>query len=73
VLQDEEGEGMSKLTIYMKSGNVIVQRGIKYWETKRNNQSGCLSEISVTYYWWSRRRIIFTSLVLEQIECIVQS
>jgi hypothetical protein len=64
---------MSKLTFYMKSGNVIIQRGVKTWKTTYDPRLDTLTGIEVTFHpWpWSRKRIIFSSLVLEQIECIV--
>lgn len=65
---------MSKLTFYMKSGNVIEQRGVKDWEL-RSDPSGGINYIKIEYrtgLFTSKRKLIITSLDLTQVEAIVQ-
>ena len=63
-----------KLTFYMKSGNVIEQRGVKDWEL-RSDPAGGINYISITYFkdlFLPRKRLIITSLDLTQVEAIVR-
>ena len=55
--------------IYMKSGNVIEQRHVKYVETQAINDE--LRYINIELYDEADRTIIMGALRLREIECVV--
>lgn len=61
-----------KLSLYMKSGNVIQVSGIKDWKIEyRGNE---VTSISIKYGWWKiGPRLVLGSLDLSQIEAMVKS
>lgn len=63
-----------KLTFYMKSGNVIEQRGVKDWSI-RGDASGGINYVSIKLRagpFAPKRKLIVTGLDLTQVEAIVQ-
>ena len=63
---------MARLTFYMKSGNVIVQRGVKDWEVK--SQGDGVTYIRVIYrkgLLAPKQKMVVAAMDLTQIEAIV--
>jgi len=64
-----------KLTIYMKSGNVITVRGIKDWEIRFDNNG--VNSLHIRRYslpfMAPKARLIMGSVDLSQIEAIVKT
>lgn len=59
-----------KLKIHMKSGKTLIQRGVKDWSLKHNNQQ--MTELSIEVYFWSTLTIIMASLDLSSVEAITR-
>lgn len=59
-----------KLKIYMKSGNIVTQGGVK--DYKIYYEGNEVKQLSIDLYWWGRRRLIMSSLDLSQIEAITR-
>jgi hypothetical protein len=57
------------LKIYMKSGNVLVQKGCKDVRGKYNNEA--VTSIGIDVHWWATRTVLVSSLCLQQIEGLV--
>ena len=59
-----------KLTIYLKSGNTVVVRGIKTYEIK--NRGDDIVGVSYDRRWWAKRGgLLLKTLALSQIEAVV--
>jgi hypothetical protein len=65
-----KGIRSSTLHIYMKSGNVVVIDGIEQWEFKANASS--VTSFKIKWSNLSTRRLLVTTLALDQIEAIVE-
>ena len=61
-----------KLTLYMKSGNVITQRRVKTYDVGSRGDE--IVSLKVRYHKWfpPRAKILISSIALGQIECIVK-
>lgn len=67
---------MATLRLYMKSGNVIVQRGVKEWNVTWDYEDDRLERLQITLTRWRilrGQRVVLTSLDLNQVECITIS
>ena len=64
---------MSKLTIYMKSGNTIELKGVKDWEVRATDESVVYLKIKYrTGLFAPKNKLIITTITLSQIEAIVK-
>lgn len=66
---------MSTLTIYMKSGNKIKLRLVKYW--KISGDDDVVKSLTIERHWFAKylpfERLIMTSSILSQIEAVTES
>lgn len=64
-----------KLTIYMKSGNVITVRGVKAWNGQYSGNT--ITKLQIVRYWIPfmapKAKLIMGSVDLSQIEAIVET
>lgn len=63
-----------KITIYMKSGNVIHQKAVSKIQWKLNGEDE-FSYLKIESRWWSRffTTIAVQTVTLKQIECVTVS
>lgn len=57
-----------KVTIYMKSGNKLVQRGVKEYSVKHVGDD--ITGLSVKVHFWARLRVLVGTVALSQIEAV---
>lgn len=62
-----------RLNLYMKSGNIIVVRGVKEWKVRAEGNLIVLLHIERTWlanHLWKPTKLVMSSLDLSQIEAI---
>lgn len=61
-----------KITIYLKSGSRITQRGLKSWNLKM--QGNTVVAMSLGWHrWWVGPRLVVPTIDMSQIEAVVAS
>lgn len=57
-----------KVTVYMKSGNQLVQRAVRDYSVK--NIGDEITGLEIKLHWWGKRTLLVGTVALSQIEAV---